>query len=81
MTNLSHLLKAVVNKPGKYDYEIKSIRDYKLLNGKTLTKMNITARYPFEMPASVFYDESGAFTSNDRGASNINNNNNYPSTY
>jgi len=74
-------LKAVVPKPGKYDYEIKSIRDYKLLNGKTLTKMNITARYPFDMPASVFYDESGAFTPNDRGASNINSNNNYPSTY
>ena len=72
---------ASVPKPGKYEYEIKSIRDYKLLNGKTLTKINITSRYPFEMPASVFYDESGAFKPSDNRRNNINNNNNSPSTY
>tara|TARA_R110000787_G_scaffold187257_1_gene299151 strand:- start:1577 stop:5236 length:3660 start_codon:yes stop_codon:yes gene_type:complete len=74
-------LMASVPKPGKYEYEIKSIRDYKLLNGKTLTKINITSRYPFEMPASVFYDESGAFKPSDNRRNNINNNNNSPSTY
>ena len=71
-------LKSYVPKPGKYEYEIKSLKEYKLLNGKTLTKMNKTSRYPFEMPAAVFYDESGAYEENN----NTNNNNNIsPSTY
>ena len=40
--------------------------------------MNKTSRHPFEMPASVFYDESGAFIeSNTRN----NNNNISPSQY
>ena len=68
------VLNAKVPKPGNYEYEIKSVREYKLLNGKTLTKMNKTSRHPFEMPASVFYDASGAFIEN-------NNNTTSPSQY
>ena len=63
------LLNAKVPKPGNYEYEITSVRDYKLLNGKTLTKMNKTSRHPFEMPASVFYDASGAFIENNNTTS------------